>query len=94
MSKRLTRIAPWQAAKVFAVLYFIVGLVFAIPAVLIALFAGPASGGKGISLGFAIAFPILYAVAALIFIPIACWLYNLSARMVGGLELEVETVDS
>ena len=31
MIRHLMRIAPWQAGKFFAVLYFIMGLIFAIP---------------------------------------------------------------
>jgi hypothetical protein len=90
MKRRLTRIAPWQAAKVCAVLYFVLGLIFAIPLTLLALFAEPQPGEEQVGLGLAIAFPFLYAVGALIFVPIACWLYNLVARIVGGLEVEVE----
>ena len=28
MTRRVTRIAPWQAGKFFAVLYFIFGVIF------------------------------------------------------------------
>jgi hypothetical protein len=89
MIRRITRIAPWQAGKFFATLYFILGLVFAVPFALIALLSPPAEGQAPFGVGFAIALPFIYALGGLIFVPIACWIFNFVARMVGGLEVEV-----
>lgn len=89
MSKQLVRIAPWQAGKVCAVIYFVLGLVFAVPLALVALISDPVPGEPRVGLGFAIALPLIYAVCGLIFVPIACWVYNFAARLVGGLEVEV-----
>jgi hypothetical protein len=86
MSRRLTRIAPWQAGKFFAVLYFIMGLIFAIP---LAFFSAAAPGQAGFGIGFAIALPFLYAIGGLIFVPLACWIFNIVAKIVGGLEFDV-----
>jgi len=83
MLRRVTRVSIWQAAKFCAVLYFLMGLVFAIP---FALFA-PAEQGFGI--GFAIALPFAYAIGALIFVPIGCLIFNFVSKLVGGLEFEV-----
>ena len=85
MQRRVTRIAPWQAGKFFAVLYFILGLIFAIP---LALFSQVA-GQSGFGIGFAIALPFGYAIGALIFVPLSCWIFNMVARLVGGLDFEV-----
>jgi hypothetical protein len=87
MTRRVTRIAPWQAGKFFAVLYFIFGLIFAIPLALVSQ-AVPGSQG-GIGIGFAIAIPFAYAIGGLIFVPLACWIFNLVAKFVGGLDFEV-----
>jgi hypothetical protein len=89
MIRRITRIAPWQAGKFFAALYFVLGLVFAVPFALVAVFSPPAAGQAPFGLGFAIALPFLYALGGLIFVPIACWIFNLVANVVGGLEVEV-----
>jgi hypothetical protein len=86
MTKRVTRIAPWQAGKFFAVLYFIMGLLFAIP---IAFFSAAAGGYGGYGIGIVIALPFMYAIGGLIFVPIACWVFNLVAKFVGGLDFEV-----
>ncbi len=92
MLKKLSRIAPWQAGKLFAVVYFVFSLIFVLPLELIALLAptqaqvGP---GPHFSPMLIILFPFLYAIAALIFVPLGCWIYNISAKMVGGLEITV-----
>jgi hypothetical protein len=39
--------------------------------------------------GVAIALPFIYALGGLILVPIACWIFNLVARLVGGLDVEV-----
>ena len=91
MIRRVTRVSPWQAGKFFAVLSFIIGLVFAL---FFALGAQFAPGQVGFGLGFALIFPFLYAIGALIFVPIFCWIYNLVAKLVGGLEFEVVERDA
>lgn len=87
MLRRVTRISPWQAAKFCAVLYFIMGLIFAIPFALIMSATG--QGGAGIGIGMAIAIPFGYAIGALIVVPIGCWVFNFVAGLVGGLEFTV-----
>jgi hypothetical protein len=87
MLRRVTRISPWQAGKFFAVLYFIMGLIFAIPFALFSSVIPNAGGGFGI--GFAIAVPFIYAICGLIFVPIACLIFNFVANLVGGLEFTV-----
>jgi hypothetical protein len=88
MLRRVTRVSPWQAGKFFAVLYFIMGLIFAIP---FALFSSvlPAGSGGGFGIGFAIALPFIYGICGLIFVPIACLIFNFVAGLVGGLEFTV-----
>jgi hypothetical protein len=90
MTKKLTRIAPWQAGKLFAVIYFFVSLIFVIPMELIAMLAPTSSApGPHLSPGLILLFPFVYALAGLVFVPLACWIYNLAARLVGGLEITV-----
>ena len=88
MIRRVTRIAPWQAGKFFAVLYFIMGLIFAIPFALFSAGAPPEQAGFGV--GFAIALPFIYAICGLIFVPLACLIFNFVAKLVGGLEFTVD----
>jgi hypothetical protein len=88
MLRRVTRISPWQAGKFFAVLYFIMGLIFAIPFALVSSVV-PAESGAGFGVGFAIAIPFIYAICGLIFVPLACVIFNFVAGLVGGLEFTV-----
>ena len=96
MNKRLSRIAPWQAGKLFALIYFIFSLFFAVPMILITtLVPMPPGPGPKVGPGMFIAFPFLYALAGLIFVPIGCWIYNVAANLIGGLQVAVtEDADS
>ena len=88
MTKRLTRIAPWQAGKLFAVVYFLVSLIFVIPLELVALLVPSPAGSKAhLSPALILFFPFIYALAALVLVPLACWIYNIAAKWVGGLEV-------
>jgi hypothetical protein len=96
MTRKLSRIAPWQAGKLFAVVYFFLSLLFVIPMELLALLAPTQEHpGPHFSPGVILLFPFLYALAALILVPIGCWIFNLAARLVGGLEIAVaDTTDA
>lgn len=73
MAKRLSRIAPWQAGKVFALVYFFLSFVFVIPMLLLSMYAPvPPGPGPRMTPGVLIAFPFLYALAGLIFVPLGC----------------------
>lgn len=88
MPKRIARIAPWQAGKLFAVIYFGISLIFVI---LIAFFSGllPADARPHLGMVSLLLLPFLYALAGLIFVPLACWVYNVAAGLVGGLEISL-----
>jgi hypothetical protein len=89
VSKQLTRIAPWQAGKLFAVMYFFLSVFLAIPMALISASMPSNAPGPHFGIGVFIALPFVYAIFGLIFVPIACWIYNLAAKFVGGLEVSV-----
>lgn len=89
MSKQLTRIAPWQAGKVFALIYFVLSLFLVIPFALINSALPSNAPGPHFGIGFFIALPFVYAICGLVFVPIGCWIYNLAARFVGGIEITV-----
>jgi hypothetical protein len=90
VTKRLSRIAPWQAGKLFALIYFFFSLLFVIPMLLITAFApAPAGPGPKLGLGMLVSFPFLYALAGLILVPLGCWIYNIAAGMVGGLQVSI-----
>jgi len=90
VTKRVSRIAPWQAGKLFALIYFFLSLLFVIPIALVsAVVPIPAGPGHRLGTGFLIFVPFLYALAGLIFVPLGCWIYNMAAKVVGGLQVSV-----
>jgi hypothetical protein len=104
MKRRIKRITPLQAGKVLGVLYGCMGLIF-LPLFALAALAGafaqsaqhaqggleaPAALVGGMMLGFGIMMPIFYAVFGFIFGVISAAIYNLIARWIGGIEVEVE----
>jgi len=90
--KRIKRFGVIQTAKVAALIYFIVFAIFCIPIGLISnaigqeLFPEMAIGGT-----FLVIVPFLYAVFAFIVTAISCWIYNLIASWIGGIEVQLET---
>ena len=93
MAKRISRIAPWSAGRLFAVLYFFLSLLFVIPMALVLSFVPiPASSKPPFGPGVLVLLPFLYAGAGFLFVATACALYNLAARFVGGLEISVVEV--
>lgn len=95
MTQRIQRIAPLQLAKILGILYGLLGLLF-MPVFLLMALAGVASpdeDGFGIAaggLGLAIFFPIMYAVMGFISGLLGAFLYNLVAKWVGGIEIELD----
>jgi hypothetical protein len=93
LAKRISRIAPWSAGRLFAVLYFFLSLLFVIPMALILSFAPiPPASKPPFGPGFLVLMPFLYAIVGFLFVALACALYNLAARFVGGLEISVVEV--
>lgn len=85
MRKRITRIAPVQLGKVFAVLYAL----FSIPVALIMAAAATFSPGEqSMPLAMILAIPVLYVVFGFVFTAIAGWIYNVVAKWTGGVEYE------
>lgn len=101
MTRKLKRIAPLQLGKMMGMLYGLMGLIF-LPffflAGLLGAFAqhasndasGAGAAAAGIMVGFGIFMPVMYAVFGFVFGVISAALYNLIARWIGGIEVEVE----
>jgi hypothetical protein len=89
--KRITRISPWQTAKTCALVYYAAGVLVIIPMGLLASFVPSAPGQNRPSLAVILLMPVLYGALALVFVPLACWIYNMAAKFTGGIEFQVET---
>lgn len=83
MKKQITSISPLQAAKVSALLYFIITIPFVV-LMAIGFSMSPASNHFPIVMIFIM--PFAYAIAGFIFTIFGAWIYNLVAKWVGGIE--------
>lgn len=94
MQVRLKKISPLPAAKVAAAIYGCLSLVF-VPFLLIGALASAVSGAEGsgivaaMGIGMFIIIPIAYVITGFLGTLLACWLYNLAAGWLGGIELEL-----
>jgi transmembrane protein DUF3566 len=106
---RIRRFGVIRTATVVAVIYALLVIIVFIPVILLLSVAGtttttPGLGTVegtglgaiglvgGLALGLVVA--LLYAIVAWIFTAIACLFYNLAARFVGGIEVQVERLDT
>src|SRR3954471_2697095 len=91
----IKRIAPLQLGKMLAILYGIMGLLFLPFFLLMSVFSAqlPSQqrvGMMALGAGFAVAMPFIYAAMGFIFGALGALIYNLVAKWVGGIEVEVE----
>ena len=90
----LTHIEPISLAKVYAVLYGIMGLLIGLPVGCIATFVGSqvSDAGPLAGVGFAaiIIYPVMFAIIGFIGGIISAFLYNIVAGWVGGVEVEFD----
>jgi hypothetical protein len=95
MKRKIKRIAPVQLGKMLALLYGIMGLIF-VPIILIMsavssqMPAEQRGGMMGVGVGFALAAPFMYAAMGFVVGALGALVYNLVAKWIGGIEVEVE----
>jgi hypothetical protein len=95
IKRRIKRIAPLQLGKMLAILYGIMGLIF-IPfflimsAVATQMPSEQRVGMMAMGAGFAVFAPLVYGAMGFIIGALGAVLYNLIARWIGGVEVEVE----
>lgn len=89
----VARLAPWQNAKVMALLsavvFFVVLLPFVLVGMLFALSGPPGSSVLELFLSL-ILMPLVYSVIALVAVFVGCFAYNWMACWTGGLQLELQ----
>ena len=93
--RRIKRIAPLQLGKMLAILYGIMGLLFMpvfliMSAVATQMPAPQRVGLLAFGVGFDLCMPIIYAVMGFVFGALGAVIYNLVAKWIGGIEVEVE----
>jgi len=95
MIRRIKRFSPHQTAKVISLIYFPFGVLMAAVMGLSRL-APPPPGTEQVQFPVIVIvlLPILYSVIVYIFTALGCLMYNLGARWVGGIEVEVDDAPS
>lgn len=83
--KKLVSVSPRSVAKVFAVMYGVMGIIMGLIMLVTSLFAG----FELLAILFALLVPVLYAGMGAVFGFVSAWLYNVIAKRVGGIEIEV-----
>ena len=94
MKKRLSRVSPVQLGIVLAVFYGLIALIIILPAGFFFGFRAAANpalsspGFPGMAVGgfMTILFPVLYAVLGFVLGVISAAIYNLVAKITGGIE--------
>jgi len=99
MTRRLKRIAPLQFGLMLGATYGLISLVFVPFILLFSVLAKSMPHADNVtqqgfpmvaSVALAVILPVAYAVMGLIGGIIAAWIYNIVAKFVGGIEVEVE----
>lgn len=91
--KRIKRFGIWQAAKVGAVIYFILSAIFIIPVWIFgAMFSALVPESYDFSAMFLLLMPFIYAIVGFIVSAVSCVIYNITAGWIGGIEVEIEEI--
>ena len=92
----INRVGPLSVAKLSAFLYAIIGLILGGVFSLVAMVGGFSSdnastaGMAVMGVGAVIVFPILYGLIGFVGSLLMAWLYNVTAGMIGGIEVDME----
>lgn len=94
---RIRRFGVMKTATVVAVMYMLIVAVFVVPIALIGLLIAPSQGSAAGSarvgiIVFGLLAILAYGLIGWIFTALAAAIYNVAAKWVGGIEVQVETV--
>ena len=99
--QRIQRIGVMSLAKIWGLLFLLVGLLFGVLYGLIVSGIGVVAAVSGekealllvvAGVVFMVLFPLMYGGMGFVMGALMAWLYNLVARRFGGLEIDIETV--
>ncbi|MGD0336281.1 MAG: hypothetical protein ABSB18_04200 [Candidatus Omnitrophota bacterium] len=85
----IKKLAVFQNAKIFSILYFVLGVIVLVPLSIMVL----SQGGKtkeGIPWWFITLTPVIYGFLTFILIAFICIVYNALAKKIGGFSFELK----
>jgi hypothetical protein len=93
--RRIKRIAPLQLGKMMGICYGIMGLLFCPIFLIMSLVATHLPNQQHVGImafgtGFALLMPVFYAVMGFVLGVVSAFVYNVIAKWIGGVEVEVE----
>lgn len=93
--RRVKHIGVFQTSLISAIIFFFLSLIMVVPIMLIMSIAGGLSDNMGFAFGglLMIFMPIMYAIMGFLMTALWCWIYNMVAKRVGGIEIEVEVIE-
>ncbi len=89
MKKQIKRVSVVQTSKVVAVFYVLISLIYAVIGALMVAFGSGQIKAMGTMYIF---MPILMGLFGFIMMLLSCWLYNVAAKWVGGIEFTEEEI--
>ena len=90
MKKQIKSISILQTSKVIALFYVLISLIYSFIGVLMVAFGSNAIKVMG---AIYIFMPLLMGIIGFLVMLLCCWLYNVVAKWVGGIEFTVEEVE-
>jgi len=93
--RRVTKIRVLRTALISALIFFFISLIVFVPMLIIAGIAGEYSGGMGFGKAALpiVIMPLLYPIMGFLMTALWCWLYNMIAKRIGGIEFEDEVIE-
>jgi hypothetical protein len=92
LTRKIKRFAPLQIGKILGVMYAAMGLLFAPFFLAMAIFelAAPTGIATFVGVTLAIVTPLFYGAMGFLGGVVSAWLYNVTVRFTGGMEVEFE----
>jgi hypothetical protein len=94
--KKVKRVRPLSLGKMFGAIYGVMGLIAGGAITIFSILGKSLSttegdfGGSMFGVGAIILVPLIYGVMGFVLGVISGWLYNIAAKLVGGVEVEIE----
>ena len=90
MKKQIKRVSVLQTSKVIAIFYVLISLIYSLIGALMVAFG---SGQIKMMGTFYIFMPLIMGIFGFLMMLLCCWLYNVVAKWVGGIEFTVEETE-